>query len=247
MDLIKNKTRRTENIQFLVYLQLSAMDKEESLPVVPQILNKLYLKEFLFIIILNSRNIIFCKQTSLSLLIWSKFPLVCLQFFQHCFPFRKQITPTPLSYEKLWILLSMPLGASGMLSSHLRAPWVTCAFTMVWARHSHAKLLKTALIAAWQNKGNPHMEMPPRVNTPFHSSARITIIHSNSSANPPPQLFAELEHSVQYLESLGGGISQVQSMVHVKIWNSSADRNDSKIKPWETVSQRTALVFINWL
>lgn len=43
------------------------MDKEESLPVVLQILNKLYLKEFAFISILNSRNILFCKQTPLCL------------------------------------------------------------------------------------------------------------------------------------------------------------------------------------
>lgn len=61
MDVIKNKTRRPENIQFLVYWQLSAMDREESLPVVPQILNKLYLKDFLLIAILNSRNILLCK------------------------------------------------------------------------------------------------------------------------------------------------------------------------------------------
>lgn len=62
MDLIKNKTRRRDNIQFLVYRQLSAMDSNESLPVEPQILNKLYLKESPFIGILNSRNILFCKQ-----------------------------------------------------------------------------------------------------------------------------------------------------------------------------------------
>lgn len=37
------------------------MDRDDSFPVVPQILNKLYLKEFLFIAILNSRNILFCK------------------------------------------------------------------------------------------------------------------------------------------------------------------------------------------
>lgn len=38
------------------------MDRDESLPVVPQIVNKLYLKEFLFAANLNSRNILFCKQ-----------------------------------------------------------------------------------------------------------------------------------------------------------------------------------------
>lgn len=115
-----------------------------------------------------------------------------------------------------------------------------------WPRQSHAKLLKTALIAAWQNTGNPHMEMPPHVNTPSNSSAWIIIIHFNPSGDPPPQPFAELEHSVQYFASSGGGISQIQSVVHIKIWSTSADRND-KIKPCEAVNQRTVLVFINWL
>jgi len=38
------------------------MDKDGSLPAEPQILNKLYFKEFLFAAILNSRNIFIYKQ-----------------------------------------------------------------------------------------------------------------------------------------------------------------------------------------
>lgn len=40
----------------------STMDRDGNLPVVCQISNKLYFKEFLFAAILNSRNIFICKQ-----------------------------------------------------------------------------------------------------------------------------------------------------------------------------------------